>query len=388
MKSKLPLLVLLAAFPPLSTDMYLAALPVLQKQYNQPFCIVNLTLVFFFIAYCIFMLIYGPLSDRYGRKPILLIGISVYTIGSYLCPIAHDIYFLIFLRTIQGAGGAAASVIAMAICKDIYEGTQREKVLAYIAIITSIAPMIGPIIGGYVMTYLTWHYVFIIQGILGCIAIFGVIRLNETLHERIKINIKKLSHSYLYFFKNRKYIFYVILSSVSVFPFFSFIGGSPDMYIIGFNVSKEAFGYYFAINAFGMMIGAFSCSKLVDYLGSNNILSIGFSGTFIAGIFLFIFANGPNIFALIMFIFTIFLGLTRPTVMNKALNQAEQNAGIASSLIMVTYFLIGSFGMWLISLNWQNKVSLLAIFCIFAEGIVLLLWVIYIAVKNIKKTTS
>ncbi|MCP4179781.1 MAG: multidrug effflux MFS transporter [bacterium] len=374
MDKKLPLLVLLAAFPPLSTDMYLAALPVLQKQYHQPFSIVNLTLVLFFVSYCLFMLIYGPLSDRFGRRPILIIGTSVYILGSFMCSFAPGIYFLIFFRIIQAAGGASASVLAMAICKDVYEGIKREKILAYIAIITAIAPMIGPVVGGYVMTYLTWHYVFIIQGILGCIALAGSIGLKETLTMSAKVNVIQMISNYFELFKNSKYMLFVLICSVSVFPFFAFIGGSSDIYIISFGVSKEAFGYYFALNAVGAMLGALCCSKVVDKIGSNNILSIGFAGTFIAGLLLFFFAEGPNLFALFMFLFSMFVGFTRPSVTNKVLSQAERNAGVASSLMMVLYFLLGSFGMWLISLDWANKVFILAAFCLIAEGCVVITW--------------
>ncbi|HJO93479.1 MAG TPA: multidrug effflux MFS transporter [Victivallales bacterium] len=374
MDKKLPLLILLAAFPPLSTDMYLAALPVLQKQYNQPFSIVNLTLVLFFVSYCLFMLIYGPLSDRFGRRPILIIGTTIYTLGSFMCSFAPGIYSLILFRIIQAAGGASASVLSMAICKDIYDGVKREKILAYIAIITAIAPMIGPVVGGYIMTYFTWHYVFVIQGILGCIALAGSIGLTETLTRFTKVKIVQMSSSYFSLFKNSKYMLFVVICSISVFPFFAFIGGSSDIYIIGFGVSKEAFGYYFALNAVGAMIGALCCSKLVDKIGSNDILSIGFTGTFIAGMLLFIFADGPNLFALFMFIFSMFIGFTRPSITNKVLNQVERNAGVASSLMMVMYFLLGSFGMWLISLDWASKVNVLGAFCLVAEGFVIIAW--------------
>ena len=374
MKRKLPLLILLAAFPPLSTDMYLAALPILQKQYNQPFSIVNLTLVLFFVSYCLFMLVYGPCSDRFGRRPVLIMGISIYILGSFLCSFASNIYFLILFRIIQAAGGASATVLAMAICKDIYHGIQREKILAYIAVISTIAPMIGPVVGGYIMTYLSWHYVFIIQSILGCIALVGVIRLDETIPTIVKTSINEMLGSYIELFKNRKYMLYVIICSITVFPFFSFIGGAADIYIVGFGVSNESFGFFFALNAVGGMIGAFACSKLVAIIGSDNILSIGFVGAFVTGIFLFTFVNGPLIFAVIMFFFSMFIGFTRPSITNKVLSQVAKNAGVASSFMMVTYFLFGSLGMWLISFNWSDKVQILSLFCIFAESIAIVIW--------------
>jgi len=384
MKHILPFLILLSAFPPLSTDMYLAALPILQKQYNQPFSIVNLTLVLFFVSYCFFMLIYGPLSDKFGRKPILIIGLFIYIIGSFLCSFSPNIYFLIIFRVVQAAGGAAASVLCLAICKDIYDGVKREKILAYIAVISTIAPMIGPVVGGYIMTYLSWPYVFIIQSILGCIALAGAFRLKETVTAFVKVKAIEMCSSYIGLFRNKKYIFLVMICSISVFPFFSFIGASSDIYIVGFGISNATFGYYFALNALGAMIGSFTCSRLVSVIGSDNILSIAFVGTFISGIFLLIFANGATIFAVLMFFFSMFIGLSRPSIINKVLNQVKKDAGVASSLLMVTYFLLGSFGMWLISLDWANKVYVLSLFCIIAESVTLIMWFTILFTKRIK----
>ena len=112
------LLALLSAFPPLSTDMYLPAIPFLQSQWQLPLAIVNLTLVLFFVTYCVFLLIYGPLSDRFGRRPPLLAGIIIFIISSFFCASATGIKMLIGARILQAAGAAAASTIAMAIAKD------------------------------------------------------------------------------------------------------------------------------------------------------------------------------------------------------------------------------------------------------------------------------
>ena len=109
------LLAILTAFPPLSTDMYLPAIPFLQSHWNQPLAVINLTLVLFFVVYCISLLIYGPLSDRFGRRPPLIVGIIIFIAGSLLCAAANGVEMLILARIIQAAGAASASAISMAI---------------------------------------------------------------------------------------------------------------------------------------------------------------------------------------------------------------------------------------------------------------------------------
>ena len=115
------LLSLLAAFPPLSTDMYLPAIPQLIEQWNQPLMMVNLTLICFFLTYCLFMLVYGPVSDRFGRRRPLMVGIGIYVIASFMCTLAGDVFTLIAARVFQASGAASASALSLAMCKDLFE---------------------------------------------------------------------------------------------------------------------------------------------------------------------------------------------------------------------------------------------------------------------------
>ena len=155
------LLSLLSAFPPLSTDMYLPAIPLLVTTWQQPLAIVNLSLVGFFISYCVFLLFYGPLSDRFGRRPLLLVGIGLFILASLLCALADNVISMIVFRVLQAAGAASAATLALAISKDIYEGHEREKILAYIGIIMALAPMLAPVFGGWILTWFSWRWIFI-----------------------------------------------------------------------------------------------------------------------------------------------------------------------------------------------------------------------------------
>ena len=170
----LSLLALLTAFPPLSTDMYLPAIPYLKQLWNQPLMTVNLTLICFFLTYCFFMLVYGPVSDRFGRRRPLLVGVGIFIVASGMCALANGIYTLIAARIFQASGAAAASALSLAMCKDLFESRQRARIMAYIAVIVALAPMLAPIIGGWVIHFFSWRWVFVVQGIMGGIAWVGV----------------------------------------------------------------------------------------------------------------------------------------------------------------------------------------------------------------------
>src|SRR6056297_1851689 len=161
MKKWIGLLALLAAFPALSTDMYLPAIPSLARKWQQPLWVINLTLVCFFIAYSFFLLVYGPVADRFGRRPLLKTGISIYIVASILCALAPNAASLIAFRILQAAGGACASSLALAICSDVFETRTRQRVLAYIGVVTAISPMLAPIFGGWLLAFLSWRWVFI-----------------------------------------------------------------------------------------------------------------------------------------------------------------------------------------------------------------------------------
>lgn len=140
-------LIVLYTVPIVSTDMYLPAVPGMMALFDAPLELLNLTLALFFIPFAASALIRGTLSDKYGRRPILLISLTLYVLTSFLCMIAANVYQLIFLRAFQGIGGGAAMAISMAIVKDVFEGRERERVLVYLSSLMAVAPVVAPIMG-------------------------------------------------------------------------------------------------------------------------------------------------------------------------------------------------------------------------------------------------
>ncbi|MDY0191089.1 MAG: multidrug effflux MFS transporter [Desulfuromonas sp.] len=377
-KRMLLLLALLAAFPPLSTDMYLPALPHLEKIWHEPTTAINLTLSGFFIGYCFSLLLYGPLSDKYGRRPPLLVGISVYIIASLLSGFANGVASLTVLRIMQGAGAAAGSTISMAITKDLYQGNDRQRILAYMGIIMALAPMLAPVLGGWIMTGLSWHWVFYTQAAIGIIALGGVLRMQESLVTASQGSILTALGMYGSLLRNRRYVVLIVLFSLIVLPHFSFIGSAAHIYISKFGLSEQVFGYFFAFNAMAIMAGSFACSRIQKRLSSRWLLTLSFAGILLGGILMSMaFFHGPWRLAVPMALASFAFGLSRPPSNHIVLEQVEHGAGAAASLMVFLYFIAGAFSMWFISLNWDDTIQIIGTLACGVGGVVLLIWLLF-----------
>ncbi len=377
MKKIIALLALLAAFPPLSTDMYLAAIPLLGDTWQQPLATVNLTLIGFFITYCGFLLVYGPLSDRYGRRLPLLIGLGLYVLASLLCAMADNVYYLVIARVLQGAGAASASAISFAICKDRFEGNLRQRIFLQLGIIVAAAPMIAPIIGGWIIESHSWRWVFVLQALLGLIAATGVWKMKESLEEFSTEPLCRVLRSYVRLVRNKEFFLLTMAFSVIGIPFFSFIAVSSDLYINVLNYSEREYGYFFACNASAFMIAPMIFSKVVRKVHLIRLLPVSYTGVLISSIPM-IFTTIPQPFRLAvpMWFLTFFFAFGRPPGNNLILEQVEKDVGSASSLMVFVFFMTGACSMWAISLGWQDTIQVIGILGATSASITLLSWLL------------
>lgn len=374
-KRLLGLLALLSALPALSTDMYLPAIPLLEETWHQPLSIVNLTLISFFISYCICLLFYGPLSDRFGRRQPLLVATGVYIVASLMCGFAHTVETLIILRVFQAAGAAGGSVLSLAITKDLFKGDLRMRMLAYMGIIMALAPMLAPVIGGWIMFWLSWRWIFAGQAVVGLLAFGGVFLMAEPLQQFSATGVAQTAGIYLKLLGNRRYLGLAILVSLLVFPHFAFIGGAADIYISHFKVSEQTFGYFFAGNAAALMAGSLACSRLLHHLKIRILMTFSFAGILAGGVGLaWHLFTGPLGLGLPMALISFSFGMSRPLGNNLVLEQEDEHAGAASSLLIFIFYILGAFSMWLISLDWADKIGLIGLLAILAGGIVLGVW--------------
>lgn len=359
-KQTILLLAMLTAFPPVSTDMYLPALPLLAARWGLSQAAMNSTLVCWFATYCLCLLLYGPISDRVGRKGPLLIGVGVFVAGSLGCALSNGLPLLLGARIVQAAGAAASTVMALAIAKDVFEVSERAKVLGYIGVINGLAPMLAPTLGGWTMMLLDWRWVFIVQSLLAGSVLVLMRRLPETLAEPTQVKASAVFLSYLHLMRLWRFSLLNLAMALPVLAMFAFIAASPGIYISGFGLSEAAFGYFFGFNALAMMIGSYGFSRLERWLGAHRVLQASFVAMALGGAVLMALSHaGPWAVAMPMWLVSLGIGLSRPPSFNLVLEQVSSHTGSASSLISFATMMSGAVAMSFISLDWSDKASVI-----------------------------
>jgi MFS transporter, DHA1 family, multidrug resistance protein len=377
MKRFILLLALLSAFPPLATDMYLPATPHLQKIWQQPLSIINLTLILFFVTYCFSLLFYGPLSDRYGRKPPLVTGLLLFILASIFCALSQNIWMLITARVIQAMGAGAASAISLAMARDRLESGQREKVLSQISVIMALAPMIAPLIGSMIMEYFSWPWIFVSQGIMGGVALWGVLMTPESHGPQDEAtSIASLFRSYGRILSNYRLMGLVFCNAVTSLPLFAFIAASSTIYISRFQMAESLFGLFFGANAFCFMSGSMIFMRFGKRIGTFRMITAGYTGIGLGGMLMLSLQTGDHWqLALPMGIITLSLGLSRPPSNNLVLEQVSRDAGTASSTMVFSYFIFGAMSMAAVSLDWSDKIEFIAWIACVSGAVSLTLWI-------------
>jgi DHA1 family bicyclomycin/chloramphenicol resistance-like MFS transporter len=365
--------------------MYIPAIPLLREQWGQPLVVVNLTLICFFVSYCVFLLVYGPLSDRYGRKKPLMAGIGIYIVASLACAVSAGIHMMIAARVVQAAGAASASALSLAICKDLFDAKSRERVMAHIAVIMALAPMMAPIIGSWVIFWSSWRWVFVIQALLGLVAFLGVYRMTESLTTFSTVSPRKVIGVYLRLLGNGRYISLLLAMSLLVFPLFAFIAGSSEIYMTHFGLGERQFGVFFGANAMASMLGAITFGRLSPYLRMEKLVTVSFAGIMAAGCWmLFIPHQSPWSLALPMGTMTFFFGLNRPPTNNLILEQVDRDVGAASSLLVFTFMILGALSMGIVSLQWADKIAVLGTMGAVTGALTFVFWLRFKSVFLVK----
>lgn len=286
-----PLLLLITAMmmmQPLSTDLYLASLPSLATGFAVPVATVQLTLSLFVIGFGAAQLVIGPLSDRFGRRPVLLTGLALYVAASAMCGLALSIELLIFARFLQALGCCAAVMIARAIVRDAYAPEDSAKLLAKASTWISLAPIFGPILGAYLQVAFGWRAAFIALGIFSACVMAACIRhMPETNQHKnpTATQIKGIIENYRLVLGSREFWLNVTPGALSYCGIFIFISGSSFVLINVLGVPTQWFGYCFAIGVTGYMSGTLVCRRLLKTIRGEQALRIGSACSFSAGIY-------------------------------------------------------------------------------------------------------
>jgi MFS transporter, DHA1 family, multidrug resistance protein len=356
------LLALLSAFVPLSTDLYLPALPTMTMYFHVLESQTNLTLILFFIFYSLATLIWGPLSDKYGRRPILLVGLTGYVLASLLCAASASIYQLMIFRVLQAIGGGAASVEATAIVKDVYQGKKRESTLALVQSMVVISPAVAPVIGALLLQFTSWRGVFITQAGLGVAALLGSVAFRETLESRNNGSIRHALGRLGVVLKNPGFTMLLVLFSMVSITLLAFISSSSYIYQDGFKLSSRVYSYFFTFNAAGMLLGPLLYIRLSARFKRFSIVRACFALMVASGVLVCALGwIGPWVFALTLLPTTIAGSCVRPPGTFLMLEQQTGDTGSASSLMSSAGMVMGSIGMIIISFNPGNLIQVVGV---------------------------
>lgn len=339
----------LTAFAPFSTDIYLSSMPIIQHEFSASVAAVQLTLSLFFVSFGLMQLFWGPLSDRIGRKAVILISAIVFVMGSQLCAHSTSIFQLIMSRIIQSVGASAGMIMSMAIVKDRFpDNKHMSAILSIMTSISILAPMIAPTIGSYLLVHFGWHSNFYFLSLYGGVLIIGTLFTRESLpaKSRIPLPMGKLCAAYLEQLKQPLFLLAILSISTNFSIMFSFIATSSFIYINLYHLRPELFGYFFVLNAVALTCGSLSLKilkkKLIDSVIIKIAATLSVFGAFC--MILAILKYPLSIYSVVIgsFIVTYGVGILYPELTTYALKNVTNYTGIASSLIGTVRFIMAA----------------------------------------------
>ena len=339
---------LLAMLMPLSIDMYLPALPVISAQFGVPAGSAQMTLSTYILGFALGQLLYGPMADSLGRKPVILGGTLVFAGAAVACALAQTIDHLIFMRFLHGLAAAAASVVINALMRDIYPKEEFSRMMSFVMLVTTIAPLVAPMAGGAVLVWFSWHAIFWILALAALLAsamIFFFI--DETLpaEHRQKFHIRTTIGNFASLFRHKRVLSYMVASGFSFAGMFSFLSAGPFVYIELNHVSPQHFGYYFALNIVFLFVLTIINSRFVRRVGALNMFRAGLWIQFVMAVWLVVSAFlGVGFWALVIGVaaFVGCVSMISSNAMAVILDEFPHMAGTASSLAGTFRFGIGA----------------------------------------------
>ncbi|EKS6728403.1 Bcr/CflA family multidrug efflux MFS transporter [Enterobacter mori] len=339
---------LLAMLMPLSIDMYLPALPVISAQFGVPAGSAQMTLSTYILGFAIGQLLYGPMADSLGRKPVILGGTLVFAGAAVACALAQSIDQLIIMRFFHGLAAAAASVVINALMRDVYPKEEFSRMMSFVMLVTTIAPLVAPMVGGAVLVWFSWHAIFWILAVAALLAsamIFFFIDETLPVEHRQKFHIRTTMGNFASLFRHKRVLSYMLASGFSFAGMFSFLSAGPFVYIELNHVSPQHFGYYFALNIVFLFVMTIINSRFVRRVGAINMFRAGLWIQFVMAIWMVVSAFlGIGFWALVVGVaaFVGCVSMISSNAMAVILDEFPHMAGTASSLAGTFRFGIGA----------------------------------------------
>ncbi|WP_406386498.1 multidrug effflux MFS transporter [Streptomyces sp. NBC_01618] len=342
----------LTALPPLSMDMYLPALPAVTESLHAPAATVQLTLTACLTGMALGQVVVGPMSDRWGRRRPLLLGMIVYVVATAICVFAPTTELLIGFRLLQGLAGAAGIVIARAVVRDMYDGVEMARFFSTLMLISGVAPIVAPLIGGQVLRFTDWRGIFAVLTVVGVVLTLVVWKwLHETLppQDRHTGGIGDALRTMRGLLADRVFAGYMIAGSLAFAALFAYVSASPFVVQEIYGASPQTFSLLFGVNSVGLIIvGQINGKVLVGRISLDKALAFGLSVIVLAAAALLLMTTG--VFGDVglvpvaagLFVLMSAMGLAMPNTNAQALMRTKHAAGSASALLGTSSFLIGA----------------------------------------------
>ncbi|MCW8382788.1 multidrug effflux MFS transporter [Streptomyces justiciae] len=342
----------LTATPPLAMDMYLPSLPEVTKSLHAPAATVQLTLTACLAGMALGQLVVGPMSDRWGRRRPLLVGLVVYVLATALCALAPTVETLVAFRLTQGLAGAAGIVIARAVVRDLYDGVAMARFFSTLMLIGGVAPIVAPLIGGQILRVTDWRGVFVVLTVIGAL-LAGLVwaRLPETLPVEVRHvgGVGEALRSMRTLLADLPFAGYMLTGGFAFAALFAYISASPFVIQEIYGASPQTFSLLFGVNSVGLVaVGQINGKLLVGRVRLETVLGVGLAIVTGAAAALLLMSLG--VFgevglapvAAALFVLMSAMGLALPNAQSLALLRTKHAAGSASALLGTSSFLIGA----------------------------------------------
>ncbi|BCM66531.1 putative bicyclomycin resistance protein [Streptomyces sp. EAS-AB2608] len=342
----------LTATPPLAMDMYLPSLPEVTRSLHASAAAVQLTLTACLLGMALGQLVVGPMSDRWGRRRPLLTGLAVYLVATALCAVAPNVETLVAFRLVQGLAGAAGIVIARAVVRDLYDGVAMARFFSTLMLISGVAPIVAPLIGGQILRVTDWRGVFVVLTVVGAaLAVLVWLRLPETLPPagRHGGGVGQALRAMRGLLADLPFTGYMLAGGFAFAALFAYISASPFVIQEIYGASPQTFSLLFGLNSVGLVIaGQVNGKVLVGRVSLDKVLGTGLAVIVLAATALLLMASGAlgevglAPIAAALFVLMSAMGITLPNAQTLALLRTRHAAGSASALLGTSSFLVGA----------------------------------------------
>ncbi|UZN05273.1 multidrug effflux MFS transporter [Cellulomonas sp. S1-8] len=330
----------MAALPAVSTDIYLPSLPDVARDLGTSAAAAQLTMTGMLIGGAIGQLVIGPLSDRFGRRTPVLIGVALHVVISLLCAIAPSIVPLVALRVAQGFFNASATVVAMALIRDRFTGSDASRLMSRLMLVIGVAPLFAPSLGGLIAGQWGWRAVFVVLALFGVALWFVVLlRMPETLppERRRPGGVRTALSGYAHLLRDRHFVALAVLPGLTMAVLMTYVVASPFVLQVGYGMTSQQFALLFAVNGIGLVLGAQVNASIVRRVAPIRILRVAVVATVVlTGVLLALALTGAGgLWALLVVLWLVLalVNFAPPNASAIALGRHGAMAGTAAAFI-------------------------------------------------------